>query len=142
MSSQYKNYTNEQLKSLLREQKLKVSGRKSDLIKRLQTGVNVGSTYERKAYRSVPKKDFCGKAGNAAPRSFPVNTESRCRAALSYARNAPNPEGIRKCAMEKARQHPNWRCGVASPFTSPRGYVRPSRTSPRRARSASPRRSD
>ena len=52
-------------------------------------GSNVGQ------YKGVKK--FCGPAGGAPAGSFPVNTRSRAVAALSYARNAPNPAGIRKC---------------------------------------------
>jgi len=40
---------------------------------------------------------FCGPAGGAAAGSYPVNTRARAIAALAYAHNAPNPEGIRKC---------------------------------------------
>ena len=121
--------TNEQLKELLRKKGLKVSGRKADLIERLQTGVDKGSSYVKPTYRSLPKKVFCGSAGGAQPRSYPVDTGAHCRAALSYARYAPNPEGIRQCALEKAREHPEWRCGMKYGVGSPR----------RRARSVSPR---
>jgi len=46
--------------------------------------------------------DFAGPAGGAPPRTYPVTTDSgaldkgRVRAALAYAHNAPNPEGIRR----------------------------------------------
>ena len=52
-------------------------------------GSNVGK------YKGVKK--FCGPSGEAPSGSFPVNTRKRAIAALSYARNAPNPAGIRKC---------------------------------------------
>lgn len=52
-------------------------------------------------YKKVSKGDFCGPSGGAAAGTYPVNTKKRCRAALSYARNAPNPEGIRKCVKRK-----------------------------------------
>lgn len=57
-------------------------------------GSNVGE------YKNVKKKNFCGPSGGAPEGSFPVNTRKRARAALSYARNAPNPEGIKKCVRK------------------------------------------
>lgn len=54
-------------------------------------GSNVGS------YPDV--KTFCGPSGGAPEGSFPVNSRKRGIAALSYARNAPNPEGIRACVF-------------------------------------------
>jgi len=55
-------------------------------------GTNVGK------YRT--KGPFCGPSGGAPPGSFPVNTRKRAIAALAYARNAPNPAGIRKCVCQ------------------------------------------
>lgn len=52
-------------------------------------------------YKKVSKGDFCGPSGGAAPGTYPVNTKKRCSAALSYARNAPNPAGIRACVKRK-----------------------------------------
>lgn len=52
-------------------------------------------------YKTVKKKDFAGTKGGAAPGSFPINTRKRARAALSYAHNAPNPEGIRAAVHKK-----------------------------------------
>lgn len=121
----YSNLTNEELRKMLKKQGLKVSGRKVDLIERLETGINKGSSYEKKAYRSLSPKVFCGSAGGASPRSYPVDTGKHCKAALSYARYAPNPEGIRQCALEKAREHPNWRCGVKYGVASPRRAASP-----------------
>jgi len=43
------------------------------------------------------KGPYCGKAGGAPAKSYPVNTRARAKAALSYARHAPKPDGIRKC---------------------------------------------
>jgi len=40
---------------------------------------------------------FCGPSGGAPKGTYPVGTRKRARAALSYARHAPNPDGIRKC---------------------------------------------
>lgn len=59
-------------------------------------GSNVGK------YKGV--KTFCGPSGGAPAGSFPVNTKDRAIAALSYARNAPNPSGIRACVK---RHWPN-----------------------------------
>jgi hypothetical protein len=47
-------------------------------------------------------RSFCGPAGGAKAGTYPVNTPSRARAALAYARHAPNPSGIRSCVMKKA----------------------------------------
>jgi hypothetical protein len=58
------------------------------------------SSYGR--YPEVDEDDFCGPEGGACPETFPVNTYKRYRAALSYARDAPNPEGIVRCAQRKA----------------------------------------
>jgi len=52
-------------------------------------------------YKKVSKGDFCGPSGGAAPGTYPVNSKKRCSAALSYARNAPNPSGIRACVKRK-----------------------------------------
>jgi len=52
-------------------------------------------------YKKVAKGDFCGPSGGAAPGTYPVNTKKRCSAALSYARNAPKPSGIRACVKRK-----------------------------------------
>lgn len=46
-------------------------------------------------------KSFCGTAGGAAKGTYPVNTKKRAHAALSYAHNAPNPSGIKKCVKRK-----------------------------------------
>lgn len=43
------------------------------------------------------KGPFCGPSGGAPAGTFPVNTKKRAIAALAYARNAPNPGGIRSC---------------------------------------------
>jgi len=52
-------------------------------------------------YKDVAPSKFCGAAGGASKYSYPVNTKKRARAALAYARNAPNPAGIRKCVKKK-----------------------------------------
>lgn len=58
-------------------------------------GSNVGK------YKNLKKGSFCGPSGGAPTGSYPVNTKKRAKAALSYARNAPNPEGIKKCVYRK-----------------------------------------
>lgn len=58
-------------------------------------GSNVGE------YKSVSKKEFAGPAGGAPDGSYPINTKKRARAALAYARNAPDPAGIRKAVYKK-----------------------------------------
>ena len=64
-------------------------------------------------YSDLEESDFCGPAGNAPMGTFPVDTEKRCSAALSYARNAPYPDGIVDCVMKKAKQN-GWKCGQGS----------------------------
>ena len=56
---------------------------------------------------------YCGAAGGAAKTSYPVNSEKRCRAALSYARFAKRPCGIVRCAMKQAKKK-GWNCGKTS----------------------------
>lgn len=58
-------------------------------------GSNVGK------YKNVSPKAFAGTAGGAPKGSYPINTRKRAKAALSYAHNAPNPEGIRKAVHKK-----------------------------------------
>jgi len=67
-------------------------------------------------YDKIDEKYFCGEAGGypkALKRKFPVDSESRCHAALSYARYAPNPAGIEKCALKIAKKN-GWACGKKS----------------------------
>jgi len=46
---------------------------------------------------------FCGPAGGAAAGTFPVKDFEHIRNALSRARTAPNPEGVRTCACARAQ---------------------------------------
>ncbi|AGV01747.1 hypothetical protein C8_398 [Cannes 8 virus] len=64
-------------------------------------GTLPGASNVRK-YRKEHLKDsdFCG----TVPGSFPVNTEGRARAALSYARNDMNPERVKACVYSKAKR--------------------------------------
>ena len=64
-------------------------------------------------YKNLPENVFCGPEGNAGPGTFPVNSQKRCRAALAYSKRAPNPNGIVRCAIRKAKQH-HWNCGQNS----------------------------
>lgn len=52
-------------------------------------------------YPGVKPSDFAGAAGGASKYSYPINTKKRAKAALSYARNAPNPAGIKKKVYKK-----------------------------------------
>lgn len=52
-------------------------------------------------YKNVSRKDFAGASGGASKFSYPINTLKRARAALAYAHNAPDPEGIRKKVFAK-----------------------------------------
>ena len=58
-------------------------------------GSNVGE------YKKVAKSEFAGPSGGAPKGSYPINTEKRAKAALAYARNAPNPAGIKAKVHEK-----------------------------------------
>lgn len=58
----------------------------------------------RNKYPDVKASDFCGSSGGSCARAYPVNTPGRARAALSYARYAPNPEGIKSCVRRKAAE--------------------------------------
>ena len=69
-----------------------------------------------KKYDTLPLKTFCGKAGGYDdPRKFPVNSPARCSNALSRAHLAPNPKGIRTCAIKKAKEHGWEECGKSNP---------------------------
>jgi len=76
---------------------------------KLRTGPRGGK------YRNVNGKKvyYCGSAGGVAKNKFPVNTEKRCRAALSYSRFAKRPCGIVSCALKQAAKH-GWKCGTSS----------------------------
>jgi len=66
-----------------------VSRGKESTLKKKPGGSNVGK------YKNVKQADMAGTAGGAPKGSFPINTEKRAKAALSYSRNAPNPAGIK-----------------------------------------------
>ena len=46
-------------------------------------------------------KSLAGPSGGAPSGSYPINTRKRAKAALSYARHAPNPSGIRQAVHRK-----------------------------------------
>lgn len=46
---------------------------------------------------------FCGPSGGAAKGTYPVKDFEHIRNALSRARFAPHPEGVRKCACARAQ---------------------------------------
>lgn len=54
-------------------------------------GSNVGK------YKKGP---FCGPSGGSPDGSFPIDTKKRAHAALAYAHNAPNPQGIKDCVYK------------------------------------------
>lgn len=74
---------------------LSVSKGKEKEMKERAGGSNVGR------YKTVSKKEFAGPKGGAPQGSYPINTEKRAKAALSYARNAPNPAGIKSAVYRK-----------------------------------------
>lgn len=74
---------------------LKVAKGKESKMKQKPGGSNVGK------YKNVSKKEFAGPSGSAPAGSYPINTRKRAKAALAYARNAPNPSGIRKAVHKK-----------------------------------------
>lgn len=47
--------------------------------------------------------DFCGPSGGACKGTYPVHDSDHAILAKVRSRHAPNPEGIKKCAMRKAR---------------------------------------
>lgn len=74
---------------------MKVSRGKEAKMQKKAGGSNVGE------YKKVSRKDFAGKAGGAPAGSYPINTLKRAKAALAYAHNAPNPEGIKRAVYKK-----------------------------------------
>lgn len=59
---------------------------------------------------------FCGPSGGAPKGTYPVGTKKRARAALAYARHAPNPAGIRKCVCRHWPDLPACKQGKAKDF--------------------------
>jgi hypothetical protein len=52
-------------------------------------------------YKNVSKSNFAGPKGGAPQGTYPINTEKRAKSALSYAHNAPNPQGIKNAVYNK-----------------------------------------
>jgi hypothetical protein len=74
---------------------IKIPKKKEVQIKKKAGSSNVGK------YKDVKSSEFAGAAGGSSKYSYPINTRKRAKAALSYARNAPNPSGIRKAVHRK-----------------------------------------
>lgn len=74
---------------------MKVTRKKEREMEKKAGSSNVGK------YPNVKPSEFAGPKGGASAGSFPIDTEKRAKAALSYARNAPNPEGIKKAVYKK-----------------------------------------
>lgn len=74
---------------------VKVSKAKEKKMEKKPGGSNVGE------YKNVSKSKFAGPSGGAPKGSFPINTLKRAKAALAYARNAPNPAGIKVAVKKK-----------------------------------------
>lgn len=74
---------------------VKVARGKEEKMKKKKGSSNAGE------YKNVSPKDFAGSKGGASKYSYPINTLKRARAALAYAHNAPDPEGIKKAVYAK-----------------------------------------
>ena len=74
---------------------LKVKRGEETKMRKEPGGSNVGD------YKAVKKSSFAGPAGGAPKGSYPINTEARAKSALSYAHNAPSPEGIKARVYSK-----------------------------------------
>ena len=87
----------------------KIKGSKTTALRKslAKQGLKLGQVKKMKGCGSVGKykpgeAPFCGPAGGACDLSFPVNTKKRAINAVVRSVNAPNPEGIRKCATDYA----------------------------------------
>ena len=76
---------------------VKIGEEKIKKLKKTGGSSNIGR------YSNIEERENCGPSGGAAPGTYPVNSKKRCRAALSYARHAPNPSGIRRCVARKCK---------------------------------------
>lgn len=74
---------------------ISISREKEQQLQKKPGGSSVGS------YTNVNKSEFAGPKGGAPQGSYPINTEKRAKAALSYAHNAPNPQGIKNAVYGK-----------------------------------------
>lgn len=82
------------------------------------------------AHKGIHPGQFCGSEGGACPLTFPVNSPQRARAAIAYARYAPNPEGIKACARRIAKQK-GWMDSSGTIHINGRGRGRGRGTAPR-----------
>lgn len=69
--------------------------KKLSAIRKKPGGSNAGK------YKDLSSEDFAGPSGGAPAGTYPINTKKRAKAALSYARNAPNPSGIKAKVKRK-----------------------------------------
>jgi len=61
--------------------------------------------YHKNKYKDVPEDEFCGQEGGEECKyTYPVDTPKRAIAAMSYARHAPDPSAIRRCARRHAEE--------------------------------------
>lgn len=74
---------------------VKITKGKESKLKKKPGSSNVGK------YKGVSPDDFAGAEGGSSKYSYPINTKKRAKAALAYARNAPNPSGIRAAVRKK-----------------------------------------
>ena len=74
---------------------LKIPRGQEEEMKEKPGGSSVGK------YKTVKKTSFAGPSGGAPQGSYPINTKKRAKAALAYAHNAPNPEGIKAAVRKK-----------------------------------------
>ena len=74
---------------------IKVSRSQEEEMRDKPGGSNTGE------YKGVSKQNFAGPKGGAPQGSYPINTEKRAKAALSYAHNAQNPQGIKNAVYNK-----------------------------------------
>jgi hypothetical protein len=71
-----------------------------------KSGSKAGGCSRQHKYigKGIPEAMFCGLEGDACAYTYPVNTPRRAVAALAYARHAPNPAGIKRCAKRIAKE--------------------------------------
>ena len=74
---------------------MSVSKKEEHKMRQKPGGSNVGH------YEDVEKKNFAGPSGGSPQGSYPINTLKRAKAALAYAHNAPNPQGIKNKVYNK-----------------------------------------
>lgn len=106
--------------------KIEIGGKTHQLVQQIMAGPGTAEQKRveylkmthpttKSKYLDVPENLFCGTSGGypAGTHTFPVDSEKRCRAALSYSRYAPDPQGVRDCALKIAKEK-GWNCGKYS----------------------------